>query len=1389
MSAYMLSSIHPPAEVSFSNRQNESHKDPYGEDDDSSSISSASFSPPAPISDADDNETTMGMPVIPDTQVHNGSSSVNNDSDMVLSKFRRRRAEVNTLSRKDSHSASFRRKQAEDLSSAPLARSNGSSPLSWKSATAKGTWGTTSQSSRHSLKPLRRQLLPAWSSPPPPPPPERAQVTPPHEIPTRHSDPLIQYASSATTSRRSPAPVVLRHHCTAVVSADLPVEEIEAELLDFPSTNEFWQITQAPTDEVWSSDDHDPHEPFDYQAEDDEDSQGPGVIHVAPVTVDNARRYDSNGESQFTLSRSGVSENESGPPLGEVDVSEIQDIQDEPGRLPTHATSALVLTTPDPSRRSRKTRSYGTMQSLEKKANVNTKPAQRNHQRSNRTRGLSRRNQGQHQTITDVRTLLSSNKTISPNQEEKVQESGLEPLPSCHIDEEPGVILLRTHRASSENDLLRLGSADTTVLAMQEERHPLGTKAASSAKSLQTLSTLGDPDIAHDHTCKSQPEVGRKHSAPAPVEEVLSITGARSCPNSICEPSCLNAVSHIGLHDARESATEPGTKASQTKQSESVPHLARPTRTSPWKNALTQFSRQKTHYLESTNKPEVTLVTIEKSIESDAVIGQPMKSTDNAISPLEDDAKSAPSELMHSASTTSFERSVSLVTNVQIAGRSPSSMYADVVMDSRSTEDHNNDADQEGISGSIEIDGTLAEEPRKRIAFSALKLLQVSSDGSEREKIYNPVCDSNESSVNEGGKNSKHFHLETPLHSRLIENSRTTEVLKVVATPVHTVQQPDDGSENGSPGKPLCYSHHSPNETPGEDSELEPAATTKQYTQRVVEQTSTQRQYTPPTSLEQIEGSSENSHCSSTENTVRKSDGSSIQSKSAPNMGAEDANNLDFSREVSPSQTKLLEGNPIPDQSLQKTIDDSEIDCLCASAPQSPNETNMDAFQSNTTFSNSSVLGKVSSEEHLMRISMSVNETESTRNCLRSLDTARENVEELVTASETDARVLGLPNHTVEILEPPSTPVSKPPENALNIQTTLTTPLDEREELKPFLLAMANNDIGIPKGDCVLSLLDENPETTYNERVKEAVWRCRTMRQNCDTKWTREKILRKAGSPPRGRSSVPVDTDDARVVGGIRSALKTQRAAIEHLKFDELDDALALFEDIVATYSSHLEDIKSSSDLYQEGYTMELSAHFRSFMGPPLHNVGIVHLLRGDFQNALSYFEESSPSRVDGTDLGNPDYITSLARKAVCNCALQNLDDANRDLEFAVSHLQGNLRTMSDYRQLAECLNNIGCLSYRNGNIELAEAQFTEALECQAIVAQNSLYAGSKYSSHAASINVSVTEGNLGFLGLSKKDYDASVTLFEFAVHVRSGGLTETICLFALVSHHFALCF
>lgn len=114
---------------------------------------------------------------------------------------------------------------------------------------------------------------------------------------------------------------------------------------------------------------------------------------------------------------------------------------------------------------------------------------------------------------------------------------------------------------------------------------------------------------------------------------------------------------------------------------------------------------------------------------------------------------------------------------------------------------------------------------------------------------------------------------------------------------------------------------------------------------------------------------------------------------------------------------------------------------------------------------------------------------------------------------------------------------------------------------------------------------------------------------------------------------------------------------------------------------------------------------------------------------------------------------------------------------------------MSDYRQLAECLNNIGCLSYRNGNIELAEAQFTEALECQAIVAQNSLYAGSKYSSHAASINVSVTEGNLGFLGLSKKDYDASVTLFEFAVHVRSGGLTETICLFTLVSHSFALVF
>ena len=154
----------------------------------------------------------------------------------------------------------------------------------------------------------------------------------------------------------------------------------------------------------------------------------------------------------------------------------------------------------------------------------------------------------------------------------------------------------------------------------------------------------------------------------------------------------------------------------------------------------------------------------------------------------------------------------------------------------------------------------------------------------------------------------------------------------------------------------------------------------------------------------------------------------------------------------------------------------------------------------------------------------------------------------------------------------------------------------------PAMINPLNNDIGIPKGDIMISLLqDDDEERDWGLRVYESTWRCRTVRRNCDTVWLREKLTRSNGKPGLGRSSVLVDADDGRVSATVEA---TQAAAIQHLKYDELSDALDLYEDILDRY----ENLVGGEDLHH-------------YVGLASYNVGVVQMLRGEFQLALDAFQ------------------------------------------------------------------------------------------------------------------------------------------------------------------------
>ena len=132
-----------------------------------------------------------------------------------------------------------------------------------------------------------------------------------------------------------------------------------------------------------------------------------------------------------------------------------------------------------------------------------------------------------------------------------------------------------------------------------------------------------------------------------------------------------------------------------------------------------------------------------------------------------------------------------------------------------------------------------------------------------------------------------------------------------------------------------------------------------------------------------------------------------------------------------------------------------------------------------------------------------------------------------------------------------------------------------------------------------------------------------------------------SASPSRGRSSLPVDTDKARVAGGIRTVQSTQEAALGHLKHDEIDEAMDLFEDIIFAYYSYFEKSLKAREA-NPGAAFGGITDFRPYIGVALHNLGILNLLKGEYKEALSYFGRAVDNRKACLGEGHPDHVVCV---------------------------------------------------------------------------------------------------------------------------------------------------
>jgi len=151
--------------------------------------------------------------------------------------------------------------------------------------------------------------------------------------------------------------------------------------------------------------------------------------------------------------------------------------------------------------------------------------------------------------------------------------------------------------------------------------------------------------------------------------------------------------------------------------------------------------------------------------------------------------------------------------------------------------------------------------------------------------------------------------------------------------------------------------------------------------------------------------------------------------------------------------------------------------------------------------------------------------------------------------------------------------------------------------------------------------------------------------------------------------------------------------------------------------------------------------------------LGKIKSITGQFNEALSYYEEALKIRRTNLPKNHPDIAESLASFGVLHAKLGEYDLAHNYYQEALGILKISLG--ETHPKYAECLNSIGSLNLDLGDFKLAEIQMLAALEIRKKAF------GEEHPGYAFNLN------SLGRLYRNKADYAQSEYFFKRSLEIR----------------------
>lgn len=220
--------------------------------------------------------------------------------------------------------------------------------------------------------------------------------------------------------------------------------------------------------------------------------------------------------------------------------------------------------------------------------------------------------------------------------------------------------------------------------------------------------------------------------------------------------------------------------------------------------------------------------------------------------------------------------------------------------------------------------------------------------------------------------------------------------------------------------------------------------------------------------------------------------------------------------------------------------------------------------------------------------------------------------------------------------------------------------------------------------------------------------------------------------------NVPIDVDEEAFIVETGQHLRSVHdIASIYLRRQDFEGALTIFHKILKGLKLRHED----------------KPHF--LIGATLHNIGVVQMWQGKFQEALQTLEQAVATRITVLPPAHPDIAVSLARQAFAQFALNRLKDSLDSFGRALELCPSKNATR------AKILNNIGVVQYQAKHFVQALQGFAGALEIQRQWLEGPV------RRESIIFDATTTLRNMGKIYLTKCDFGTSFDVYEEAMLVR----------------------